>query len=228
MKFSYNWLRELVSGLDTTPQDLERHITIKTAECEGVEAIGAPLEQASEARVLSAEPVGSGHNQKVVVETARYGTKTVICGAPNCRPGLRTAYLPLGKKVIDGVESDGMLASAKELGLGGDHGGIIELTEALALTPDFVIEVDNKSLTHRPDLWGHYGMAREVAAILGKKLLDPVPPDELPRGAAAIEVVIDDYTLCPRYSALVFENVTVQPSPLWLQYRLQEIGRAHV
>ena len=223
MKFSYNWLRELVSDLDTTPQELERSITIKTAECEGIEAVGAPLAQASEARVVSTEKVGQGHNQKVVVETTRYGIKTVICGAPNCRPGLQTAYLPLGRKMIDGVESDGMLASAKELGITGEHAGIIELNEALHLTPDHIIEVDNKSLTHRPDLWGHFGMAREVAAILHKKLLDPVRNSELPVGTA-IEVAIDDYSLCARYSALVFENVTIQPSPLWLQYRLQAVG----
>src|SRR5262245_20666941 len=145
MKFSYNWLREMVEGLETTsPQGLERWITTKTSECEGVEEIGAPLATASEARIVSAERVGSGHNQKVTVETDRYGSKTVICGAPNCRAGLRTVYLPLGKKVIDGVESDGMLASAAELGISKDHAGIIELREALSLAPDHVIEVDNK------------------------------------------------------------------------------------
>ena len=98
MKFSYNWLRELVDGLDTSAHDLERLITIKTAECEGVEEVGAALATACEATVLSAEPMGKGHNQKTVVETANYGRKTVVCGAPNCRVGLRTVYVPLGKK----------------------------------------------------------------------------------------------------------------------------------
>src|ERR1700683_4983721 len=119
MKFSYNWLREMVEGLDTPPAELARWITVKTAECEGVEAAGA----------------------------------------------------------------------------------------------DFIIEVDNKSLTHRPDLWGHYGMAREVAAILGKKLRDPVKAGGLPDASAPIRVTIENYSLCPRYSALVFENVQVRPSP---------------
>jgi phenylalanyl-tRNA synthetase beta chain len=129
MKFSYNWLRELVEGLDTPPAELARWITVKTAECEGVEEAGA----------------------------------------------------------------------------------------------DHIIEVDNKSLTHRPDLWGHHGMAREVAAILGKKLLDPVKPRAL-EGAGKIRVDIEDYTLCPRYSALVLENVTVKPSPAWMQARLESVG----
>src|SRR5579863_6387559 len=129
MKFSYDWIRELVDGLDTTPADLARLITLKTAECEGVESHGS----------------------------------------------------------------------------------------------DSVIEVDNKSLTHRPDLWGHHGMAREVAAITGKKLLDPVKPRSF-EGAGKTRVDIADYSLCPRYSALVLENVTVKPSPAWMQARLESVG----
>jgi phenylalanyl-tRNA synthetase beta chain len=220
MKFSYSWLREMVDGLNEPPEELMRLITLKTAECEGIEETGALLAEACEARVVTVEPLGK--NVKAVVATANCGIKTVVCGAPNCRPGLRTVYVPLGKKIIEGVESDGMLASASELGINRDHSGIIELKENLALTPDWVIEVDNKSLTHRPDLWGHFGMAREVAAITGKKLLDPVKKTLAldPK----IQVTIEDYALCPRYSALVFENVTIQPSPLWLQYRLEAIG----
>jgi phenylalanyl-tRNA synthetase beta chain len=136
MKFSYNWIRELIPGLDTDPQELMRLITMKTAECEGLETIGQ----------------------------------------------------------------------------------------------DTVIEVDNKSLTHRPDLWGHYGMAREVAAITQlvstnpRKLRDPVKPGVLPSGKAPVEIAIEDFALCPRYSALVFENVTVQPSPSWMQERLKAVG----
>ncbi len=130
MKFSYNWIRELVPGLETDPQELMRLITMKTAECEG-------LEKASD---------------------------------------------------------------------------------------DTVIEVDNKSLTHRPDLWSHYGMAREVAAITRRTLRDPVKLSLLPHGKAAVDIAIDDFALCPRYSALVFENVTVQPSPVWLQNRLEAVG----
>ena len=222
MKFSYNWLSELVDNLDTTPQELERLLTIKTAESEGVEEIAPQLANASEALIVAVEPMNSTHNRKAIVETPRYGQKTVVCGAPNCRVGVRTVYLPVGKKKIEGVESDGMLASAAELGIGRDHSGIVELDEPFTLAPDYILEVDNKSLTHRPDLWGHYGMAREVAAVTGKKLRDPVR-GEL-SAAPSIKVTVEDFALCPRYSALVFENVTIQPSPLWLQYRLEAIG----
>lgn len=130
MKFSYNWLREMVQGLDASPEDLERLITIKTAECEGIEA----------------------------------------------------------------------------------HGD------------DFVIEVDNKSLTHRPDLWGHFGMAREVSAITGKTLRDPVMPQNFTSRNAPVKIAIDDHTLCSRYSALAFDNVTVKPSPEWMRQRLEAVG----
>src|SRR5271165_2812080 len=156
MKFSYQWLSELVPDLALPPLELMRLITLKTAECEDVEEVGAQLAQACAARVVSVEPLPDGHNRKAVVETARYGTKTVVCGAPNCRVGLMTAYLPVGKAAIHGVESDGMLASGRELGINNDHTGIVELSGEWNLKPDHVIEVDNKSLTHRPDLWGHH------------------------------------------------------------------------
>src|SRR4051794_16119953 len=229
MKFSYNWLRDLTDGLSAAPDALERLITMKTAECEGIEKTGELLETACAARVQSVEPIEGSKNVKAVVDAGRYGIRTVVCGAPNCRPGLITAYAPIGKKIIHGVESDGMLASASELGINKDHEGVIELDSQVGAPlpgclADHVIEIDNKSITHRPDLWGHLGMAREVAAITGPQLTDPVKLDLLPMGAPAIGVEIEDLALCPRYSALVFENVTVQPSPYWLQCRLTAIG----
>ncbi|MBZ5586822.1 MAG: transposase, partial [Acidobacteriia bacterium] len=229
MKFSYNWIRELVEDLDYAPGPLEKLITMKTAECEGIERTGDLLERACAARVEAVEPIPDCHNVKAVVDAGRYGERTVVCGAPNCRPGLVTAYVPIGKKAIHGVESDGMLASGAELGINRDHSGVIELESQVGAPvagclPDSIIEIDNKSITHRPDLWGHIGMAREVAAILGRKLRDPVKLDLLPSGPAAVRIRIEDLNLCPRYSALVFENVTVKPSPHWLQCRLTAIG----
>jgi phenylalanyl-tRNA synthetase beta chain len=225
MKFSSNWIREFVDGLDLPAAALERLITMKTAECEGVETVGALLAEAVPARVLSVEPIEGSHNVKAVVDAGRYGTKTVVCGAPNCRPGITTVYVPLGVKVVSGIESDGMLASGAELEISRDHSGIIELNEGAELpASDSVIEIDNKSITHRPDLWGHHGMAREVAAIAGKPLRDPVRSELLPAPGGPIQVEIEDFSLCPRFSALVFENVRVMPSPLWLQFRLLAVG----
>lgn len=225
MKFSYQWLSELVDGLGANdPKDVMRLITMKTAECEGLEESGALLRGACAARVVSVVPIGDSHNRLARVKTTPYGEKTVVCGAANCVPDLWTVYVPLGKKMIAGVESDGMLASGSELGINRDHRGVVELSgDTLGFQPDYVIEVDNKSLTHRPDLWGHFGMAREVAAITGGKLVDPVRAT-IPEGPSIYAAAIEDFGLCPRFSALLFENVTVQASPLWLQYRLEAIG----
>jgi phenylalanyl-tRNA synthetase beta chain len=225
LKFSYSWIRGFVDGLDVPAEALERLITMKTAECEGVENVGLLLADAVPATVESVEPLGGGHNVKAVVDAGRYGRKTVVCGAPNCREGMRAVYVPLGMKSVSGVESDGMLASASELGINRDHAGILDLRggEELPL-PDSVIEIDNKSITNRPDLWGHHGMAREVAAITGRHLRDPVWLGNLPAPGSPVRIEIEDFGLCPRFSALVFENVMVQPSPLWLQARLTAVG----
>jgi phenylalanyl-tRNA synthetase beta chain len=264
VKFSFNWLSELVEGIEMPPQELGRLITMKTAECEGIETVGDFLPEVCAARVLSVEPLSGNtrltalpfvveqglsaegaqppcqgrRNVKAIVDTGRHGIRTVVCGAPNCRPGIVSAYVPPGVRlgereiatvVIGGVTSEGMLASGAELGINRDADGILDLEvdpgAAIAgCFPDSIIEIDNKSLTHRPDLWGHHGLAREVAAIVDGILRQPVRLDLLPHGPAPIQIEIHDFDLCPRYSALAFENVTVKPSPLWLQHRLMAIG----
>ncbi len=239
MKFSYRWISELVPGLDTDPAELQRLITMKTAECEGIEVIGAQFNSVMAARVLTVEPLGDSKNKSVKIDIGKGREAVVACGAANVRPGLLAPWVPpgtrLGEKiitrvVIEGVESEGMLASAAELGINRDHSGLLELANLEPgqrlgdLAPDWIIEIDNKSLTHRPDLWGHFGMAREVAAITARALKDPVKPELLPHGAGAIAVEIASYALCPRYSALVFEDVKVGPSPLRLQARLESLG----
>jgi phenylalanyl-tRNA synthetase beta chain len=225
VKFSYNWLREYVEGLDAPAESLEHLITMKTAECEAIERTGELMAEASVAEVLAVEAIPGTHLVKAQVRSAVHGLRTVVCGAPNCRAGITTAYVPLGVKTIHGVESDGMLASGAELGINRDHSGIVELRPGERIpSPDAIIEIDNKSLTHRPDLWGHFGMAREISAITGKRLIDPVDLSLLPSGDCPVKIEIEDFDLCPRYSALVFENVKVGPSPLWLQYRLTAIG----
>ena len=212
---------------------------MKTAECEGIEPVGAHFNNVVAARIVGIEPLAKGKNTLVTIDIGAGRTARVVCGASNVRPGLIAPWVPPGtflrektinRTVIDGVESEGMLASGAELGINRDHTGVLELEgiepgEHLDnLAPDWVIEIDNKSLTHRPDLWGHYGMAREVAAITGRLLKDPVHPEFLPAGEPIVHVQIADYVLCPRYSALFFENVKIAPSPLWLQARLESLG----
>jgi phenylalanyl-tRNA synthetase beta chain len=238
VKFSYNWLAELVVGLQEDPRKIAGLITMKTAESEGVEHVGEHLTEVSLAKVESVEPIGGGPNQKVEINTQRFGRKTVVCGAPNVRPGLLTVYIPsgtrlggqtIGTRTIGGVTSEGMLVSGAELGLNRDADGILEMGKTsnrglLACLPDWIIEIDNKSLNHRPDLWGHLGLAREVAAWSELALRDPVDVSKFPGELSPLRISIEDDDLCPRYSGLVLENVTVQPSPLWMQYRLKSIG----
>ncbi len=239
MKFSYNWLNALTDGPRHSPRDLSNLITMKTAESEGVEAWGEAFAQVVVARVETAEPIPDSRIVKAVVDAGSLGKRTVVCGAPNCRAGLLTALVPPGVTVdgkeireasIRGVLSQGMLASGAELGINKDGEGILELSglqpgDSLpGCQPDFIIEIDNKSLTHRPDLWGHYGMAREVAAITGSTLLDPVKLHLIPEGPCPFSIRITDGTLAPRYSGLLVENITVGDSPLWLQNRLSSIG----
>jgi len=238
VKFSYNWIRELVPGLDMSPAELTRLITMKTAECEGVAEYAPYLARVVAARVLEAHKLEGTHLTRAIVDAGPVlGRKQVICGAPNCRVGITTAYVPDGvslgdkeirKAVIHGVESDGMLASGAELQINRDHDGILEFEAepgepVPGCVPDFAIDIDNKSLTNRPDLWGHHGMAREVAAISGQRLYDPVDLELLPDPGNEWNVKIEAYDACPRYSALVFDNVKIGPSPLWLQSRLEAI-----
>ncbi|MDQ2773870.1 MAG: phenylalanine--tRNA ligase subunit beta [Acidobacteriota bacterium] len=239
MKFSYQWLRELVPGLDAEPGELQRLITMKTAECEGIEPVGGHFANVVAVRVLAVEPLPKGKNRVVTIDSGEGAATRVVCGAPNVRPGMIAAWAPpgtalgdktIGGAVIEGAESEGMLASAAELGINRDHSGLLELTgvepgaRLAGLQPDWIIEIDNKSLTHRPDLWGHYGMAREVAAITHRGLRDPVDTSVLPHAEPVIKVEIQDLSLCSRYSALLLENLQVGPSPLWLQARLESVG----
>lgn len=245
MKFSYNWLNELVEGEALPAHQLSDGITLHTAESEGVERWGEHFRSVVAARVTQVEPVPDSKIVKARVDAGPLGEKTLVCGAPNCRAGMLSALAPAGTVIegreiglatIRGVQSEGMLASGAELGINRDHEGILDLeefAEAQGLTagdpipgcaPDWIIEIDNKSLTHRPDLWGHFGMAREVAAITGGSLKDPVKIGLVPEGECPYRIEILDAKLAPRYSGLLVENVTVAPSPLWLQNRLSSIG----
>ncbi|MCC7340774.1 MAG: phenylalanine--tRNA ligase subunit beta, partial [Bryobacterales bacterium] len=245
MKFSYNWLNELIEGSTLTAEQLSDGITLHTAESEGVEQWGEAFARVVAARVTHVEPAPDSKIVKARVDAGALGEKTLVCGAPNCREGMLTVLAPVGTVIegreiglatIRGVQSEGMLASGAELGINRDHDGILDLAEfaeAAGLqpgdsipgcAPDSIIEIDNKSLTHRPDLWGHFGMAREAAAITGGQLKDPVRLELVPEGECPYRIEILEPKLAPRYSGLLVENVKVGPSPLWLQNRLSSIG----
>ncbi len=247
MKISTDWLNEHVDlgGLD--PNEVAELLTVRTAEVEGVEVVRRPLEGMLVAEVLSAEPFEAEgnlrHHVTVSVGDRRFQT---VCGAPNVRVGMLAVFAPAGCELADGSRlsftelygrrSEGVLCAPGEMGLGAGKEGLLELPGHLApgtavssLLPasDTIIEIDNKSLTHRPDLWGHYGFARELGAIFGRPLrawaADALPTDfALP----VWPIRVEDPEDCPLYSALAFRVNDDGPSPLPMQARLLTLGHS--
>jgi phenylalanyl-tRNA synthetase beta chain len=187
------------------------------------------------------------------MERDENGYVQVVCGAPNVREGMLVAWLPPGATVpstaendpfvleakeLRGVVSNGMLASAKELAIGDSHEGILELNmhdaepgadfaETYKLN-DTIIDIENKMFTHRPDCFGMLGVAREIAGILGHPFKSPpiyktqkTPASE---SSDSFEIRNEIPHLVPRFVAQHFENITVGPSPLWLQTYLTRVG----
>jgi len=182
------------------------------------------------------------------------GNVQVVCGAPNVKAGMLVAWLPPGATVpssydkepfvldarqIRGEVSNGMLASAHELALSDDHSGIVEVEDGkpgddFAKTyklNDYIIDIENKMFTHRPDLFGILGVAREIAGIDHKAFKSPdwyVKENSLSvlRDESVKSLTVDNQIpkLCPRYMAVTLSNVKVGPSPLWLQTYLSRVG----
>ena len=225
---SRNWWR----NLDSAPGALEHLITMKTAECEGIEAAGALLDRAAIARVDAVEPIAGSHNVKAVVDAGRYGIRTVVCGAPNCRVGMFTAFVPVGNKVVDGIESQGMLASGAELGINHDHTGrhrtrrpgrrnrcqaVCRIRSSKSIT---------KSITHRPDLWGHHGMAARSGRHCGPQTEGPGEAERAAaeRGRRPSKSRLRASTCARATARWCWRTSKTRPSPYWLQYRLEAIG----
>ncbi len=246
MKISLSWLNEFVDLSDLAPEKVAEHLSLHTAEVEGVEVFGAAI-----ADVVVGHVVECGRHpdaDKLSVTRVKYGADApaeVVCGAPNVRQGLKVAFAPVGctlpgglkikKAKLRGQVSCGMICSARELELSEEHDGILELEDDAPVGArlvdhlellDAVLELDNKSLTHRPDLWGHYGFARELAAILGRELR-PLPVREAWDGPAAeVPITLEDPEACPLYLGLRVDlDGPPRPSPTWLQRRLLAVGQ---
>ncbi len=229
MKFSYNWIRELVDGLDLPAAALERLITLKTAECEGIEPVGELLNCACLARVESVEPIAESHNVKAVVDAGRHGRKTVVCGAPNCRPGIVTVYVPSARRPSRAWKATACWRAPPNSA----SVAIMKESSRLKALPanqysDAPPISSSKSITSPSPTGPTCGAitawpaksppSREASSK------DPAKLDLLPASAPGVKVSIENFDLCPRYSALAIENITVGPSPLWLQQRLNAIG----
>lgn len=242
MKFTWNWLGDFadLDGLD--PLAVADRFTLTVAELEKVERVGTGLSGVRTARIASLDTHPSEPRWQVV--TLDLGNREVRCvsGAPNLVAGavvpvaLPGCELPGGGVVeareMRGIASEAVVLSEAEMGLSDDHSGVLVLPPDAPIgvplpdavpVEDVVFEVDNKAITHRPDLWGHWGIAREVAAMTGRALK---PLDEsFPRGGAApLRVVVDDPADCPRYMAMGYAGVRVAPSPFWIARRLRLCG----
>ncbi len=242
MRISYNWLGEYVDL--PAAEELAARLTAVGLEVEAIERGGQGLEGVVAARIVASEKHPNAEKLSVTrVETGRGEPLQIVCGAKNYRVGdvvpLATvgATLPGGQRIekakLRGVESSGMLCSAKELGLAEDAGGLLVLPQDVAPgTPiakalgldDVLLEVN--VTPNRPDALSHVGIAREVAALLGRKvrLPDARLAEKGGPAADAVKVRIEAPEKCPRYAARVVEGVKIGPAPAWLARRLEACG----
>lgn len=252
MNISHEWLSRFVPhGRDAAAvRDL---ITAHVATVEGFERLRADLASFVVARVVESEKIPETKLSFNKVDDGSGTLLEVVCGAPNvtvgaCYPFARSGtMMPAGfkieKKKIRGFTSNGMLCSARELGLGEEHDGILTLetaaapgTALLEVLPLGDVRLVVDVLPNRPDLLSHLGVAREIAALTGTPLRRPAeidglaPVDVAPvRGAtsvraAGLDVRIDDAADCPQYGAAIVSGLTVGPSPDWLKACVESVG----
>lgn len=242
MKFSLTWLKDYLETTATVPEICDALNAIGL-EVEGVEDPAEKLAGFRIAHVLTAARHPDADKLQVLtVDTGDGQPLQVVCGAPNARAGMKGvlglpgATVPangmvLRKSAIRGVESNGMMCSTRELELGDDHDGIIELPDDAPVGTAFadyhgsdpVIEV--AVTPNRPDCMGVYGIARDLAAK-GLGTLKPIAmPAFTASGACPVEIRTDDAEGCPAFYGRVVKGVTNGPSPEWLQARLKSAGQ---
>ena len=244
MFLSMNWISDFVdlSGLDKLK--LINQFSLSTAEVENdIYFKGSDLSGIVVAEIKSVENHPDSKKLHLLkVDAGESELTDVVCGAPNVRVGMKTAFAKVGAKIgeieiaprkLAGYLSNGMCCSEKEIGISDDNSGIMEITDdipngtdlkSVYAIDDIIFEVDNKSLTNRPDLWGHYGIAREFAALSGRPLkniggVDLSKYDSLPK----VDMKIED-SLCQRYSCLQVENIKRTVSPVDMRIRLYYCG----
>lgn len=244
MFLSMNWIQDFVdlSGIDKL--ELIHKFSLSTAEVENeIFHKGSDISGIVVAEIKSVENHPDSKKLHLLKVDAGNGELTdVVCGAPNVRVGMKTAFAQVGAKIGDitiaprplaGFTSNGMCCSEAEIGISDDNSGIMDITDDVANgtdikdvyeVDDIVFEVDNKSLTNRPDLWGHYGIAREFAALAGREL-KPLDVDDLKayEELKKVDMKIED-DLCQRYSCLQVENIKRNVSPVNMRIRLFYCG----
>ncbi len=242
MKFTLSWLKEHLET-DATLEQIVAAMTMAGLEVEEVIDPAEKLSSFTVGRVLSAEQHPDADRLRVCQVETIEGVKQIVCGAPNARADIWVAFAPVGAYVpgidvtlksakIRGVESFGMMCSAKELELGEDHDGILELSADNLKVGQLVSDVmglndtviDFEVTPNRPDWLGVNSIARDLAAAgLGSLIETPIVPiaGKFP---CPQEVIIDDSNACPAFAGRVIRGVKNGPSPDWVQRRLRAIG----
>lgn len=249
MKVSLRWLQRYIP-LDRTPEAIEEALTMLGFEVEGIERQGLPsLPDVVVGEVLSSQPHPSADRLSVCeVRTGREeNSRTIVCGAKNYRVGDRVAValpgavLPGNFTILSapkrGIVSHGMMCSARELGMGEEHDGILILDQRPAIgTPINQVFTDNDVVfdleitPNRPDCLSHAGLARELAARFSLPLSFPEVKTDVAgpfreRHSPLLEgVVVETPTNCPHYRAYSIRGVKIGPSPQWLRTALEGIG----
>lgn len=243
MIISLNWIKEFVNLDGIEVDELTKRFGLSTAEIESVELKGKEIENVVVAEILSVENHPNSQKLHILkVDDGTGATVQVVCGAPNVRVGLKTYFARVGGNVnglkikpakLAGVDSFGMCCGGNELGIEADTSGIVELDDSLPVGKDIkeilpiedvLIEIDNKSLTNRPDLWGHYGIAREFAAIF-KRPLKAMELEDLNKYNNLKQLNIKVETPnCFRYCGITVDNVLSHVSPSLVKLRLNYCG----
>ena len=242
MKISYNWLKEFVP-IDLPVEEFCQKLTMFGIEVEDVIHFGNEYENIVVGKIESIKQhPNSDHLSVCLVDVGEDNPLSVICGAPNVKKDQNVAVAKIGailgnfkikRAKLRGIESFGMICSEKELGISDDHSGIMVLdadlnvgttfAEALQID-DYVIDVE--ITPNRADLLGIIGIAREVAVMLDTKYNSPkIEFNESSKSASeflSVEIYAPD--LCPRYCSRLVKNITVKPSPVWMQTRLKAVG----
>jgi phenylalanyl-tRNA synthetase beta chain len=241
MKFSENWLRQHVRT-DATRERLAATLTAIGLEVEDMSVLGAALDGVVVARIVEcAKHPEADRLQVCQVDAGQGGLLQIVCGAPNARPGLIAPLATIGTQVgeltikaakLRGVESNGMLCSAKELGIDADASGLLELpadapigaplADYLGL-PDASIEL--KLTPNRADCFGVRGIAFDVAAALGSAV-EPLNADPVPAASdATMAVELDAGAKVPRFAGRVIDGVdATAKTPVWMAERLRRSG----
>jgi phenylalanyl-tRNA synthetase beta chain len=238
----------------TTPEEVAQKLMMSTVEVEGIVKQGEHLNNIVVGRILKVEKHPEADKLNLCTVDLGNEKLVLVCGGSNVAEGLLVAVAKVGARVrwhgagelitlepavIRGVESRGMICGADEIGLSGmfpkkSEKEILDLSnlkskpgtslaEALSLN-DTIFEIDNKSLSNRPDLWGHYGIAREIAALFNRQVLDYKTKTIKLKQERELSAEIQAKKECLRYQSVMISGVSVESSPAWLVQALNTVG----